>query len=451
MKVKADGTVKVLDFGLAKALVESEVSDPALSPTATVAATASGVILGTAGYMSPEQARGKAVDKRADIWAFGAVLYEMLTGQRPFHGRDVSETLAAIMMKQPEWPALPTTTPTPLQRLLRRCLEKDSSERLRDIGEARIGIKEALTTPAVEPVSVAPARASSKRWAWGLGGVAGIVLSALVGWFAKPTTIPEPTRFVVNLPATDELFTQGGGHPAVSPDGRTLVYVAVRDGVRQLFRRSLDQLEATPILGTDGARAPFFSPDGQWVGFLAEGESALKKVLLAGGPPATVWRAEGLRGASWGAGEIIFRTTTNSGLFKVSDAGGEPEALTSVDPEQDQRDPDVLPGGDAVLFTVWSGSIEEARFAVLDLESGTTRVLGGGSAPRFAASGHIVFNREDSLWAVPFDVDGLAVTGDPIPVLEGAQVPAFGGPRFAVAAAGSLAYSLVRRPRPRAR
>ena len=273
IKVREDGTVKVLDFGLAKALAPDADGDPSQSPTLTEAATRMGVIMGTAAYMAPEQAKGRVADKRADVWAFGVVLYEMLTGRQPFTGQTVSDTLASVLAREPDWQVLPTDTPLRLEELLHRCLEKDVSERLRDVGEARIGIARAATAPATEPAP-APLRPTVWRRAlpWVAGIAVGSLVTGLVAWSTTRTVPPRPVRLDVQVPLADTLTGTSlffSSPPALSPDGRTLVYAASRDERQQLFLRPLDRFEASPLARTEDASNPFFSPDGQWVAFRA--------------------------------------------------------------------------------------------------------------------------------------------------------------------------------------
>ncbi len=297
IKIRPDGTVKVLDFGLAKALTsEGPGVDVSRAPTVTAAgaATNEGVVLGTPAYMSPEQARGKPLDRRTDIWSFGCVLYEMLTGKAAFLGETHSDTIARILEHEPDWQALPSQTPTVIGRVLRRCLNKDPRERLRDIGDARVEIREAMTASSTDGLSAPPAASRSGAWRTAMSlvfGVAGLAIAVTLVWLLRPSSPPAPAplaRFAITLPSSDQLFGAfNGPQAALSPDGQTLVYVATRTSVRQLYRRALDQLEAVPIPGTEDARSPFFSPDGAWIGF--ESRGALKKVALSGGPPVTVW------------------------------------------------------------------------------------------------------------------------------------------------------------------
>ena len=360
------------------------------------------------------------MDKRTDIWALGCVLYELLTGKHAFEGEDVPEILAAVMKGEPDWSALPATTPPNVSFVLRRCLEKDAKRRLRDAADLQIQMEEtqvtsATTVPAA--ASTVPARTGWRRAIpLVLTAVVAVIITGSAVWNLmrnEPPTLPSRKRFVITLPETDRIIPAG---IALSPDGKTLVYIGVRDGVRQLYRRSMDQLEAVPIPGTEDAGYPFFSPDGQWVGFFTSAQ--LKKVSLAGGPATTLCDiTAGRRGASWGRDDtIVFSTGT--GLLRVSAAGGAPQPVTNSEgADQGGHDwMDILPGERAVLFTVWSGSLPAARIAALDLATGQQRILLEGTHPRFISTGHIVFARPNSLWAVPFDPERLELTGSPVPI-----------------------------------
>ena len=343
IKVREDGTVKVLDFGLAKALDPSPDGDPSQSPTLTAAATQMGVILGTAAYMSPEQARGKTVDRRTDIWAFGCVLFEMLTGERVFQGEDVSLTLAEVMKTEPAWDALPSDSPVFVRRVLRRCMEKDPRRRLRDIGDGLAEIEEALRAPEAERAG--PREVRSRVWYRTVSvSLAVVVASALTGgltlWVTRSDegTLRPPTRLSINLTTIDELSVGPGPIVATSPDGTQVVFVGRRDGVDRLYRRPLGQLEASLIPGTGGARTPFFSPDGEWVGFVADAQ--LKRVPVRGGPVVVVCAAPGfVIGARWADDDTIVFGDLNGGLSQVVAAGGTPRPLTTLDPTNGESRP----------------------------------------------------------------------------------------------------------------
>ncbi len=480
VKLRPDGTVKVLDFGLAKALADDAASgSPAMSPTLTAAATRMGVILGTAAYMSPEQARGKAVDKRADIWAFGCVLYEMLTGTRAFAGDEVSDTLAFVITKEPDWSALPATTPGPIRKLLRRCLEKDRKKRLADIADARFEIDEALTAPSdvmhagsdvgsaglktrptydagvrLKPDATGVEAASLKARpplrvmpVIATAVIAAVVASGAMWILTRSAPVPRPViRLQATPPASDPLIVDQFVPSLVfSPDGTRIVYVAGRQP--RLYVRALDRIEGTPLSAAGEVRGPFFSPDGEWVAYFQGAE--LKKISIRGGPPVTICQscAAGNRGGSWGPDDTIIFTSGNggTGLLRVSAAGGEPKAITTPNRQKGEtghRWPELLPGGQAVLFTIASaGAIDTAQIAVLDLKTGTQKLLvRGGSQPHYVSTGHLVYGIGGTLRAVAFDRDRLEVSGNPVPVLEHVITKNFGAADFSVSGNGSLAY-----------
>ena len=448
VKVTPDGKVKVLDFGLAKAFAEdTETSDPINSPTLSQAATMHGVILGTAAYMSPEQARGKTVDKRTDIWAFGCVLYELLCGHPAFEGEDVTEILAAVVKTEPDWNRLPEATPPAIRALLRRCLRKDKRQRLQDAAGVRIEIDDELANP-----SAAGAAAPEKSWQRSIplslaAPVAAVlvIVASILAWMLKPEPPSQSQNSVhvqVGLPTGDRLQTVNL-NVALSADGSALAYVGIHGGVSQLYVRALDAPEAKAIPGTEGAFSPFFSPDGQWIGFFAQGK--MKKVPVGGGAPLTVCVSQP-GGASWGTDDtIVF--SDGSRLFRVSAAGGQPKILTTPDlskGEYSHRYPQILPGGKDVLFTALNGfGWDESRIEVLRLNTGERRVLiRGGHTGRFLPSGHLVYYRAGALLAVPFDLTRLEVKGNaPVTVADGVlQNNGTTGAAYAVSAAGILAY-----------
>jgi serine/threonine-protein kinase len=457
IKVTPEGKVKVLDFGLAKAFAtDAAVSDLSRSPTLTVGATRNGVILGTAAYMSPEQARGKPVDKRTDIWSFGCVLYEALSGRKAFEGETVSDSIAAVLAREPDWKALPPATPAKVRDLLHHCLVKDAGRRLRDIGDARIEIEDALAPAPAAAAAPQPRVAAPERRAFVAKFIAAVgVLAAVAGgtavWLAlRPAAAPPrpPSRFALPVPASVTL--QWAEYPAVaiSRDGRRVVFDAGTEADSQLYMRQLDRLEATPIPGTRGAISPFFSPDGQWLGFFSEGK--LKKVPLQGGPPVVLADVADNRGGSWGDdGYVYFASSPTTGLERVPAAGGAVEKLTIPDAtkgERTHRWPDVLPGGRGVLITVGKLSSPDyfldAQIAVVDTKTKRTRILiEGGTYARSVAPDHLVFAREGGLFVVPFDPGRLEVKGEPTPVLQGVAVETYtGAGHFAVSDSGSLVY-----------
>ena len=438
IKVRDDGTVKVLDFGLAKAIDPAAVSrDIANSPTLTSPSmTRQGVILGTAAYMAPEQARGKAVDKRVDIWAFGVMLFEMLTGRRLFASDDVTDTIAAIVKTQPDFSQVPVS----VRRLLGKCLEKDPSRRLRDIGDAW----ELLEHPASHAST--DSSALVRRW-WPLW-IAGAVLTsaavALVFWLvAHRGDAPRIvlTRFVDALPEGQAMprGASPGTVVALSPDGRALVYRVQESGEFRLYRRFLDQVNPEPI-GDPGAAEPFFSPDGQWVGFHVG--RTLKRVHVRGGPAQTIVELPGVavRGASWNSdGTIILGGL--QGLWRLNEKGGEVATLaTAADPTRLSY-PQLLPGGRAVLLT--EDRADSRTLLILDLKTGTSKPLLEGFAGRYLPTGHLVFVRGDVLWTAAFDLDRLDVQGSPVPVVEGIRsdlvAPGY-AVQMAFATTGALAY-----------
>ncbi len=439
VSVTPEGKVKILDFGLAKALeAEIPTSDISDSPTRTEQMTSAGMILGTAAYMSPEQARGKLVDRRADIWAFGCVLYEVLTRKQVFGGETVTDILGDIVHKEPDWEDLPQGTPRGIQRLLRRCLEKNAHERLQHIGDARIEIRQAQTEP-VDPAlaQVAPVAASS-RWRWAiLGGIIGVVGSAAAFFLWNLASDSQPRQpTVAQFPAVlPEGATLRGYLLALSPDGTKLVYSAHRGDTPQLYVRALDQLESKPIPHTEGAVQPFFSPDGKWVGFFSRDEQTLKKVSLMGGTPQTLCEVKISRGGSWGHdGTIVFGQ--RPGIWRVSEAGGTPEELTGV---QSGFRPQILPGGKAVVFE----NREERPISiwVFSLETGEEKVLiQRGNYPRYSPTGHLIYALDEKLLAAPFDLKTLKLTGDSTPVLEGFWRLQEGLQQYSIWENGTLAY-----------
>src|ERR1700693_1655429 len=340
VKLTPAGRVKVLDFGLAKAFVGDDGLDFSHGPTVTAMGTEEGRILGTPAYMSPEQARGKAVDKRTDIWAFGCVLYELLTGKQAFRGETVSDTIAALLEREPDWQVLPPSTPAKIRDLLRRCLQKDSQHRLRDIGDARIEIEEASAAPAMgEPTALT--KRIRARWREAqLWGVAFLLLAAVTSiaiWNRKsssPIVSGPVSRIAITLPPGQPLAgLEIGIAVALSPDGTHLVYAARPGSIQKLYLCPLEGREAKPIPGTEGAVQPFFSPDGQWLGFFADGK--LKKVFVSGGEAVSLGDGADPRGASWGSqGMIAFAPTRVSALQKVSDAGGTPQPLTHFEKDE---------------------------------------------------------------------------------------------------------------------
>ena len=450
--------MKVLDFGLAKALDLASDVDPSQSPTLTAAATQMGVILGTAAYMSPEQARGKPVDKRADIWAFGVVLYEMLAGRRPFQGEDVSLTLASVMKSDVDVKTLPRGVPANVRTVLRRCLEKDPKERLRDVGDVRLALKGAFETAVSAPTTqgVPPRLRVWQRPAPAAALTLVIAaIGSLAGWsVTRPDVVPAGLmRFTIVPPDTADLNFVGPGRDlAISPDGTQVVYKGGRpDGSGpQLNLRPIDQFGGAPLRGGDGGIDPFVSPNGEWVGFTNfDGFTLLQKVSVFGGPPVTLTEsASQVIGASWGADDQIIFGTVNDGLFRVSGGGGEPERLTILDTEQGESShtwPSIIRGREAVLFVISTDApLTTGQLAVLDLRTGEVTRLGlAGISPHYVPTGHLVYAAEDgSVRAVPFDADRLAVTGNPGPLIGGVAVKSSGAANFSISDNGRLVYAL---------
>ena len=448
VKLDPAGQVKVLDFGLAKALsIDGASPDITSSPTMTAAATQAGVVLGTAAYMSPEQARGKSVDKRADIWAFGAVLYEMLAGRKVFVGETVSDTLAAILMKEPDWSALPADTPASVRRVLRRCLDRDPKTRIHDIADARLELDETLA-----PIPAAPTERKTRSPLWLMLAVLVFALLAAAGWWRAlkpaPAVRTPVTGFAVTLPQGQRIPFDDLPVLDISRDGRELVFVGDTDGHRLLYVRSRDRIEPRPVAGSDGAYCPFFSPDGQWIGFFAEGK--IRKIPSAGGVAIALADAPNNRGGVWlDDGTIVFAPHFTSGLQRVSAGGGKVETLTTPDAKKGERShrwPSFLPGGSAVIFTIGlltgPGNYDDARIAVWEPASRQTRIVfEGGSMGRFAPPNHLLFWRAGTLLVSTFDVRSRRVEGESVVLTEKmAGDPSSGVAYAAVAADGTLAY-----------
>ena len=462
IKITPDGKVKVLDFGLAKLVdVGSPDGSPntaALSPTLSVHGTFAGTILGTAAYMSPEQARGRPVDRRTDIWAFGCVLYEMLTGRQAFDtGDTVSDAIAAILKTDVDWAALPADVPDQIRLLLKRCLEKDRATRIGDIGTVRFLLTETIAAPAAgaaTPVAAAvvPAWRRALPWALFSAAVVGLAIAVTLWapWHTASPAIPIRVSAQLGVDGWVASGVIGSGAAAVlSPDDTLLVFVAQRTlggGVSQLFVRRMDQLTTSALPGTDNALSPFFSPDGKSVAFFADGK--LKKIALAGGGPVTLCDVQAGRGGSWAEdGTIVFSPANVPGtsLWRVSASGGTPEQMTTLaDGETTHRFPQVLPGGKALLYmgARVTGQYEDANLIVQPLPAGPRKVVvRGGFNGRYLPSGHLLYMHGGSLVAVPFDLDRLAVTGLAVPVVDGVSTIAGGGAQFAVSAHGTLVYT----------
>jgi Tol biopolymer transport system component len=461
IKFTGDGQVKVLDFGLAKALTEDATSalEMANSPTLSVAATRAGMILGTAAYMAPEQARGKAVDRRADVWSFGVVLFEMLTGKQVFAGETASDSMAAVITREPEWDALPENTPTQVRDLLRRCFEKDPRQRLQAIGEGRIAIERAIANPEASASATSafrgatPAAIEIPLWkrvmpwavAAGLAVIAGV--AAWKAFSVAPPETPVVRRFIVEMPRGQAVY---GPHPGltISPAGTHVAYMASRMAGSgwQLFLRAMDQLEAVP-LGPDAGGYPFFSPDGQWVAYFADGK--LKKISIREGTAMVLADVGIPLGGSWGSDNMIYYCPSpESGIWKVSAEGGKPEKLSREGgAEWTGREvwPEVLPGSQTLLFASLpqgAGSFERGIISALSLRTGEVKpLIEGGMSPRYLETGHILFGRGGTIFAAPFDAQRLEITGEAAPVVRDVRIDGnTGAGYFSVSRDGTLVY-----------
>ncbi|MBL7187070.1 MAG: serine/threonine-protein kinase [Phycisphaerae bacterium] len=446
IKITPDGRVKVLDFGLAKTVG----GGPSEKPTAV---TQPGRVIGTPAYMSPEQARGKPTDKRSDIWSFGCVLYEMLTGRVPFEGETISDMLAGILEREPDWQALPQSTPANIRSLLRHCLKKDPRRRLQHIGDARIEIDETLTSLTVSVPTVEEMRPVGLRrlMVWAVVCLlVGAIATSLVTWNLKRSApLSQPTTRFIIPPETD-LATDASFHHilALSPDGRRLAYVEeANDARRKIYLRELDKFKAKPLPGTEGAVSPFFSPDGQWIAYSDHYQRTFNKVSLKGGRPIVLCDSIQFRGGSWGTDDTIIFTPglgahEEGGLWRISASGEGLEQLTVSDPNKGERGhlwPQVLPGGKAVLFT--NRCIGGPDIEVYSLETDRrTKLFSGHYARYVPTTGHIVYARTGALYAVRFDIERLKVVGSSVPIVPDVLTGGSGSAHFAISRNGSLAY-----------
>ena len=429
IKLTPDGTVKVLDFGLAKALTTAESSplDPAQSPTFTSPAmTGLGVVLGTAAYMAPEQAKGKPVDRRADIWACGVVLYEMLTGRLLYAGETVTETIAQVITQPASLDALPARTPAGVRRILRRCLDKDPRNRFQSAGDVRIEIEELLAGRSESAPPPAAARRAAWMWVPAALILGAVAVGLLVGrpWQRGKADAPSMVLDVridesVRLHLDENV---DGALAVISPDGQSIAYLGMRDTIRRLYVRRLDATASVPLSGTENALSHFFSPDGQWIGFFSNG--TLKKVRVTGGAPLSLAQAVDPRGGAWGAnGDIVFTPTTTSALHRVSAAGdGKAEPMTTLGArERTHRWPSFLPDGRTVVFMVQEqdASYDDGTIEAVNLETKSRKVLiRGGTFPRYLEPGRLTFVREHTVFAVPFDAGALELKGNAEPLLS---------------------------------
>jgi eukaryotic-like serine/threonine-protein kinase len=458
-KITSEGTVKLLDFGLAKALEdEATPENISNSPTLSRLATQAGVILGTAAYMSPEQAKGKAADRRADIWAFGCLLYEMLTRKRAFEGEAVSETLAAVMRDDPDWSSLPQTVPARIRDLLKRCLCKDPKQRLQAIGEARITIEEVQNGVAA---SGRPA-SWSRAVPWAVAAILAVALAAVLILFPSRMRQPHGPVMHLSLSAQAQHYeADRASAVAISQDGTRVAYIAMQGSPAtgkgedlpspqtetfELVVRKLDQLSPTPLPVTAGGAPAFFSPDGRWIGFFSDG--VLKKISSDGGPPVTICEAPSIVGASWGDdGFIYFAPSGVAEIRRVPEEGGTPKVVVqagSTEKVASFRWPQIVPGGKTVLFTTAGASwlAQHYRTEAFSLTTGKrTVVMEEGANAHYLAPGYLVFTRGDVLMGAPFDADSLKVTGPAVPLIEGVTRDEwFGAADYALSSTGTLIY-----------
>ena len=455
VKITPESKVKVLDFGLAKALVpESTASDLSNSPTMTVAATQMGVILGTAAYMAPEQARGKPVDKRADIWAFGAVLYEMLTGRRAFGGSNLSDVLASVIKTDPDWATLPGDTLPRIRQLLRACLQKDLKQRVRDIGDVLLVLDGAFETRNPAPATtVRPLSFWRQLLPLAAVGMAVATLTAVVVWNIRspsgPGDLQPSLRLTIALPEGQEVVVPDLGPAlAISRDGSVLVYTGPSDtGPWQLWARRRDDLSATPLPGTDGAMAPILSPNGTEVAFHSGQPSPLRVVSLAGGQPRTLVDTVSAARGDWGVDGMVYYQAADYGISRVPAEGGAPQVVSSPDATTGvlgHGSIHVLPGTESAVITLGTREFVGGWGAIAGLRFGTAALneVTRGLVSRYAPTGHLVWVAEDaSVFAAPFDVDRLELTGDPVRVLDGLSVGLYAAAHLALSETGTLVYA----------
>ena len=454
IKTTPEGKVKVLDFGLAKALHgESSSVDPSQSPTLT-AGTEVGVVMGTAGYMSPEQARGRSVDKRTDIWAFGCVLYEMLAGRKAFPGETNPDCLAAVLGREPRWEALPEGTPPHLRALLRRCLQKDPQRRLRDIGDLRLELEDLIAAPAQEEPARKQTGVTRRTAIAALSGAA--AGAAAMGVFAISRyrgAVPRHlTQFAIEIPEGKFHTPSFNRRLAISPDGANIVFnTAASDGSQVVYVRSLNALESKPIKDIQDGAGPFFSPSSRSIGYYSiQGGGGLRRLALSGGVSEKICSSDSFVGGCWSDGDTIyFVPESPGGVLSVPATGGKPREVVKIDFDKGDRQhrfPYALPGGSAVLFTTATADIatfDEARISAFSLHTGQRKILlEGGTHPRYSPSGHLLYAHDGKILAVRFDRDRLEVQGQPFTVLEGVLMSRnTGAANFDISASGDLVYT----------
>jgi Tol biopolymer transport system component len=420
IKVTPEGKAKVLDFGLAKAYAgDGQEVNLSNSPTLSDVATQQGMILGTAAYMSPEQARGRTVDKRADIWAFGCVLFEMLSGRAAFSGRDVTDILAAVIRSEPDWSMLPANLHGRLREVLERCVKKEVRDRYHDISDVRVDLQKVLTDPSgvlVQPLEITETRI---RWRTTLGIAAAIAITAiLVGLVVWNSRAPEPRqviRFDYELPDGQQLTNLP---LAVSPDGKQFVYSTSKG----LFLRSVNELTAKLIAGSEGdTRQPFFSPDGRWIGYFSIADRQLKKISINGGAPVSLCDVGGvgMAGASWGTDDMMVLSAIPHGIMRIPASGGTPESLIKTE-SYFFESPQILQNGKSLLYTAYNSGFQQPRIMVRQLKSGESKELLPGTVVRYLPNGYLIYQPPDitTVYAIPVNPDTLAVAGEPVPLLE---------------------------------
>ena len=444
IKLRPDGRVKVLDFGLAK-LIASSVAPPShhdsvtgeMATVLSPVVTSVGVIVGSAAYMSPEQARGRPTDKRSDVWAFGAVVFEMLTGERAFKADDVAATIAAVLERQPRWEQLPPHTPASIRRLLRRCLEKDPQRRLHDLADARLDIEDASTERVDEPITHRARRAGL----FAAAVAATAIVAGVAGWLLQPSSrAGDHTAAVSRLViAPDEPISETEGVLVMSRDGRRVAYAAGPPGHQHLVVREMDQFAGRPVPDTEGVVSAAFSPDGESLAFIAGRK--LRTIAIAGGAALTLRDRVDGAGLAWTADQtILYNPGTATGIWRMPIGGGEPSAVTTPGPrDNDQRFPELLPGSHAIVFNA-RGGVALDKIYVESLQTHERRQLLTGTAAHYLPSGYLVFVDGGTLYAVRFDASSLEMKGTPVTLLEGVSLAQNGQPLISYSDAGSLVY-----------
>jgi len=452
VKITPEGKVKVLDFGLAKAMEATSTNTTmSNSPTLSLAATNAGVILGTAAYMSPEQAKGFEADQRSDIFSFGCILYEMLTGRQPFQGDTVAEVLAGVLAREPDLTTLPTNLNPRIVELLRRCLEKNPKKRWHAVADTRVEIDAITSDPRGLVIQPEPVVVTKPLWKRAISIAAALLIGGVIAgsaaWYLKPAPQPMVARFPFVL-ADGQQFTNAGRQLiAVSPDGTQFVYVANQ----RLYLKPMRELNAIPIQGTEisqGVLNPVFSADGKSLAFWSAADQSYKRIAVSGGAPVTITAGDPPFGVSWSANDEILFGTAAKGIMRVPAKGGKPETIVTVKPDEAAHGPQALPDGQSVLFTLAgsSGGVErwdKAKIVVENLKTHQRKTLiEGGTDGRYVPTGHIVFALSGNLLAVPFDLKKLEVTGGPVPIVEGVRTAGAntGSAHFGFSDTGALVY-----------